>query len=341
MALTLKTQPGTTRPPPTPADAETLMAPTMTATAMPVTSLDTLPTPPPSVQAGMPSNIQTITGSDFVATAPAAPAGGAFSPANVVSGISGQFQTPAGPSAIDAVRGISDAFTMAPRPSATDTTMGALDQLLSGGGSYMQNAQRRGLEAAGARGLLNSSIASGAAQRSAVESSMPILNQIMGLQGQREQQDWQANQANRAAALGLTEQERTQDFQRTQNLVNQAMDLTRQREAQGFQAQESQLGRTQQVNNALLDAQLRTSMMEDEALKTDWLNSRDFSRQFNANLSMLPIKSAVDMTTAITQFALQDPELYTPQVVSGMSEFFNRNMLAIMQQYFPTSGGTP
>lgn len=203
----------------------------------------------------------------------------------------------------------------------------------------MQNAQRRGLETAGARGLLNSSIASGAAQRSAVESSMPILNQIMGLQGQREQQDWQANQANRAAALGLTEQERTQDFQRTQNLVNQAMDLTRQRESQGFQAQESQLGRTQQVNNALLDAQLRSTMMEDEALKTDWLNSRDFSRQFNANLSMLPIKSAIDMTTAITQFALNDPELYTPSVVSGMSEFFNRNMLAIMQQYFPKTGG--
>lgn len=337
MAITVNNQlQGAAKLPPIPADAQTLSGNIMTS-ATPVTSLDSLT--PPSVQAGMPSDMQTITGSNFVATAPPVSAGGAFSPANVVSGISGQLQTPTGPSAIEAVRGISDAFTMAPRPSATDTTMGALDQLLSSGGSYLQNAQRRGLETAGARGLLNSSIASGAAERAAVESSMPILNQIMGLQGQREQQDWQANQANRAAALGLTEQERTQDFQRTQNLVNQAMDLTRQREAQGFQAQESQLGRTQQVNNALLDAQLRTSMMEDEALKTDWLNSRDFSRQFNANLSMLPIKSAVDMTTAITQFALQDPELYTPSVVSGMSEFFNRNMLAILQQYFPTSGG--
>lgn len=325
MALTLDTQlQGTAPLPPLPANAQTLGA-------VPVTALDNTFTP---------TGAQTITGSDFVATAPPAQAGSGFSPADVVKGISGQIPQATQPSAIDAIKGISDAFQLGPRQSAADTTMGALDQLLSSGGSFMQNAQRRGLEQAGARGLLNSSIASGSAQRAAVESSMPILNQIMGLQGQREQQDWQANQANRAAALGLTEQERTQDFQRTQNLVNQAMDLTRQREAQGFQAQESQLGRTQQVNNALLDAQLRTSMMEDEALKTDWLNSRDFTRQFNANLSMLPIKSAIDMTTAITQFALQDPELYSPAIVSGMSEFFNRNMLAIMQQYFPTSGGT-
>lgn len=304
--------------------------PTATTTAVPVAPLDnSLPA----------ANPLQINGANYVASTTPAQAGANFSPANVIAGLNQQLGITNQPSAIEAVQGIANAFTNPVLPSATDTTMGALDQLLSSGGSYIRNAQRRGLETAGARGLMNSSIASGAAQRAAVESSMPILNQIMNLQGQREQQDWQTNQANRAAALGLTEQERTQDFQRTQNLVNQAADLTRQRENQAFQAQESQLGRTQQVNNAILDAQLRTATMEDEALKQDWLNSRDFTRQFNGQLSMLPIRSAIDMTTAITQFAMTDPELYTPTVVSGMSEFFNRNMLAIMQQYFPTQGG--
>lgn len=304
--------------------------PTATTTATPVAPLDnTLPASTPV----------SINGANYVATATPAQAGAGFSPANVIAGINQQLGTVNRPTALEAVQAINQAFPGQTLPSATATTMGALDQLLSSGGSYMQNAQRRGLEAAGARGMLNSSIAAGNAQRSAIESSMPILNQIMNLQGQRENQDWQAGQASRAAALGLTEQERQQDFQRTQNLVNQAADLTRQRENQAFQAQESQLGRTQQVNMAMLDAQLRSTMMEDEALKQDWLNSRDFTRQFNGQLSMLPIRSAMDMTAAITQFAMEDPELYTPQVVSGMSEFFNRNMLAIMQQYFPNNAG--
>lgn len=63
-----------------------------------------------------------------------------------------------------------------------------LNTLLSSNSPYIENARRRGLEQANARGMLNSSIAAGSSQRAAIESAMPILNQIMGLTGQREQQ---------------------------------------------------------------------------------------------------------------------------------------------------------
>lgn len=332
--------------------------------------------------APLPNPLMTIDGSQFVAnTAPAGPANPAFSPVNVVGGIANQLgtglptttagQTVAGlnntfnytptQTATGLVQGVNQAFGQPVRPEATAQTMGSLDQILNSGGSYIQNATRRGLETAGARGMLNSSIAGGAAARSAIESSMPILNEAMGLQRQRESQDFQANQLSREQAFGLESEREGQAFQRArdafaqaaqltgqdrqnaftnaQNLLNQANDLVRSREAQAFTATQNQLDRTQQVNNQLLASQLRQGERVDEAQVQNWLNSESFTRQFNGQLAMLPIGAAADLNRMITQYAMQDPELYTPAVVSGMSEFFNSNMLAIMRQYLPNGGG--
>lgn len=62
----------------------------------------------------------------------------------------------------------------------------SLDNLLSSENRYIQNARQRGREEAASRGLLNSSISAGAAERSGIEASMPILDQIMGLHNNRE-----------------------------------------------------------------------------------------------------------------------------------------------------------
>lgn len=352
----------------TPTDAQTLTGGVATAAT---------PTAP------LPNPVTSLDGSQFVASTTPAPAAPGTSPVDVVSGIAGQIGTglpaqSAGQTITDLnnmfgynpsqtgvgmVQGINQAFAGQQRPDATAQTLGSLDQILGSGSSYIQNAQRRGLEQANSRGLLNSSIAGGAAQRAAIESSMPILGESMGLQRQRESQDFQANQLSRQQAFGieqereqqafqkardafsqaaqLTGQDRQNAFNNAQNLLNQANDLVRQRESQAFQAQESQLDRTQAVNNQLLASQLRQGERVDEAQVQNWLNSESFTRQFNGQLAMLPMSSALDLTRAITQFAMQDPELYTPTVVSGMTEFFNSNMNAILRQYFPTTGGTP
>lgn len=74
-----------------------------------------------------------------------------------------------------------------------------INNLLSSDSRYIQNARQRGLEQANARGMLNSSIGAGAAERSAIEAAQPILNNIMGLTSQRESQANQSleNQRNR------------------------------------------------------------------------------------------------------------------------------------------------
>jgi hypothetical protein len=159
-----------------------------------------------------------------------------------------------------------------------------VNSLLSRENDYIRNARARGTEAAGARGLQNTSIAAGAGERAAIESAMPLFNEAMG--------------------------------------------LTRQREQLAFQGQESALDRIQGVNDAILKGTL-----------DDWANDRDFTRQFNGVLSMMPINSAFQLNNLIQQYALENPEVYTPETISGMSNFFNQNMLSILQTYFPDMVG--
>lgn len=277
----------------------------------------------------------SITGQDYVATATGGAPGSQFSPTQVVQGISNQLGTGVQTNAGQVVQGLQGQFAQPNVPGATQTVMGSLGQILSEDNPYIQNARRRGLEMAGSRGLLNSSIASGASQRAAIESSLPILGEAMGLNRQREGQDFERVQQAFQAAAQMTGQDRQNAFANAQNMLNQTLDLNRQRENLAFQAQESQLQRTQQVNNQLLESQLRAGDRIEDAQLQDWLASNAFTRQFNAQLQMIPINNAQELVSNISQMALMDPELYTPEVVSGMTEFLNRNMLAIMQQYFP------
>ena len=137
-----------------------------------------------------------------------------------------------------------------------DTVKGNLESLLSSGSSYIENARRRGAEMAAERGGINSSIAAGAAERSAIEAAAPLAQQ--------------------AAALD--------------------------QQAQDYQMQ-------------------------------DWMAQQNFGR----NLFTQQFGSSLDMLNSINQMALMDPELYTPEVTSGMSNFFQKNMNNILKNYF---GGT-
>ena len=72
-----------------------------------------------------------------------------------------------------------------------------INNLLGSDSRYIQNARQRGLEQANSRGMLNSSIGAGAAERSAIEAAQPILSNIMGLTSQRESQANQSLEAQR------------------------------------------------------------------------------------------------------------------------------------------------
>lgn len=82
--------------------------------------------------------------------------------------------------------------------AAYDLVTGVQNKLLDSGSAYMQNAKRTGLEAAANRGLLNSSIAAGNAQRAAIEASNPIVNNVLSAYGQErgaQLSDWLSSEA--------------------------------------------------------------------------------------------------------------------------------------------------
>lgn len=163
---------------------------------------------------------------------------------------------------------LQDFFTpgnIAPPQVVTQRTganqvMGTLEQIVGSNSPYIQNARRRGMETAATRGGINSSIAAGAAERSALESAAPMVN----------------------AALEM-----------------------------------DQTGVNAQYEN--------------------WLSQQNFNRQlqgsaFNSNLTAMQ---------AIGEYALADPELYTPDVVSGFTNLFQQNLSETLKSYFgkPKSGG--
>lgn len=94
------------------------------------------------------------------------------------------------------------------------------------------------------------------------------------------------------------------------------------------------------VHNAQQDFQFRRTLQSDATAQQDWLRSNDFADRFNANIAMLPINSAMGMLDALTQYALTDPETFTPDVMSGFTTFFNNNMLNLLGQYFPNGSST-
>jgi hypothetical protein len=88
-----------------------------------------------------------------------------------------------------------------------------------------------------------------------------------------------------------------------------------------------------------LDRDLKTKLQSDAAFQQNWLSSQDFTRQFNAALSMIPINTANQFMQTIQQYAIENPEIYTPEMISGMQNFFTQSMSSLLNQFFPDLGG--
>ena len=155
-----------------------------------------------------------------------------------------------------------------------------LSQLLSSDSPYIQNARRSGMEVAAQRGLLNSSIAAGNSQRSAIEAAQPILNEITNLHKQREQL--------------------------------------------GFTGEQNQKDRDQQITMARIN---------------DWAANNQFQREYNGQLSLIPITSVTGLNNSLMQAAIDNPEVFPPEIVSGLGEFFGTNLMSMLQQWFPSQYG--
>jgi hypothetical protein len=129
----------------------------------------------------------------------------------------------------------------------------SLEHFMDPNSAYIKNARQRGVEMAATRGGVNSSIAAGASERSALDAAGSMAQAAAGMQAGQDQvklQDWAATQG------------------------------------------------------------------------------------FNRELYAMPFTSSLNMLQKITDMGLQDPELYSPSVISGFNNFFNQQMNDMMSRYF-------
>lgn len=284
--------------------------------------VNTVPNQPVSIGS---LNLPSLNGQQFVATATGT-----------------NMQSPALPSS----NGGQPWQGVAPPEQSGQRIQGFLDELLNSGNPYLVNAGRRGLETAGQRGLSNSSIAAGASTRSAIEAAQPILNNIAQLNSEREGMNFSGSQndANRQTQVLLDREGRAfqgeqAGLDRTQGVNNALLgaSLDQQKMATGnyYDQSNALLGSQLQRNTAAQDFEFRKSLQADSVAQQDWLANNSFSREFNAALSLVPIQNASQLQNYMMQAAINQPEVFTPTVMSGMQNFFNNNFLALMQSYFP------
>lgn len=195
-----------------------------------------------------------------------------------------------------------------------------------------------------------------AAERAAL---MQSRNQAFSLDSQRDQNQFTAGQQAIADASNRITQRENNAFQanesqlaRTQSVNNALLNSQIQDNAArlGYnldsmsRLEQAQLQNTLQNNQIYAqaaanerDALLRNQLQRDTTLQQDWLASQQWTREFNGTLAMLPIKNASDMYSQIAKYALEQPDVYTPDVISGFTNFFRNDFQAALNQLF---GGT-
>ena len=87
---------------------------------------------------------------------------------------------------------------------AKGTVAGQMNGLLKSDNPYIKNARSQGKEHAASRGLLNSSIAAGASEKSAINAALPIAQQDASTYNQFELSTHNADQAIRKGAYDVT-----------------------------------------------------------------------------------------------------------------------------------------
>ena len=64
------------------------------------------------------------------------------------------------------------------------------------------------------------------------------------------------------------------------------------------------------------------------------LNVGAATHNFNREMAAAPFQSSLNMLQRVTDMSLQDPELFSPSVISGYTNFFNQQMGDMMRRYF-------
>lgn len=90
----------------------------------------------------------------------------------------------------------------------------------------------------------------------------------------------------------------------------------------------------------LVGEMLGLQKQREQYASQEWLASNQFNREFAGTMALLPIKNSMDSLNLIMSYGLENPDIFTPEVVSGLSNFFTQNMRDIMSNYYGSGSTT-
>ncbi len=225
-----------------------------------------------------------------------------------------------------------------------------LNNLTESGSRYMQQAEATGLRQAGRRGLLNSSIAAGAARGEAIRQGLPIASQDAAAveasraasmdaenQGLMQSRDIQ----NRALLQASGAQDAASAFAAGQReaAADRAHQLRLQREGYAYEGEQRGLDRAHQLNSMGFDYGLRNQFQDNETFRNDWMNNNNFQRQTYAGLLQAGVGAYLgsmgDWQNQLNQALIDDPEtFYDPEIAQGYADFMGGNVNNYISNFF-------
>jgi hypothetical protein len=201
-----------------------------------------------------------------------------------------------------------------------------LNNMLSSNSTYMNQARREGLLQAASRGGLNTSIAAGAAQREAINAAQPIALADAGFTQERY---LTSRRALLEDLLSGNNSLRTMDQQDNQGRVTEGLNASEGARRSALLNQEADL--TNQRDRALstlrrgdfqFETNLRDQLANNETQRQAWLNTQTNLSSAYTQAFTDGMRTNLDFIANIGQAFIADPEVYSPDVVSGMTNFF-------------------
>ncbi len=210
-----------------------------------------------------------------------------------------------------------------------------LNNLTASDSRYIQQARQGALRQANRRGLLNSSIAAGAAEGEAIRAGLPIASQDASTVDQARGQSMDAeNQGlmqtrelqNRITLEQMGQASAADAFQAgSRDAAEQRrFQLQMQREGLAYEGEQAGLNRAHQLNSMGFDYGLRNQFADNDAFRTDWMGNQNFNREFYgqvaAGLVGSQVNSTQDFFSQLNQRMIDNPDMISPDTYVAMSE---------------------
>lgn len=132
---------------------------------------------------------------------------------------------------------------------------------------------------------------------------------------------------NSSIAAGASERAA---MEAVQPLVQQAVDVDQQKYKLLAEDYLAQQGYKAQSTLADKSGALQMALAQQQANSENWLSEQNFGRAMFGQT----FANSMGMLNMVQQYGLEDPELYTPEVLSGYTNFFQQNMNDLLGRYF-------